>query len=32
VFFDEHMRQIKPNTDGNIVNAQQSIYDYIKEQ
>ena len=32
VFFDEHMHQIKPNTDGNIVNAQQSIYDYIKEQ
>ncbi len=32
VFFDDHMRQIKPDINGNIVNAQQSIYDYIKEQ
>ena len=32
VFFDEYMHQIKPGTNGNIVNAQQSIYDYIKEQ
>jgi len=32
VFFDENMRQIKPGTNGNTVNAQQSIYNYIKEQ
>ena len=32
VFFDENMQQIKPGTNGNTVNAQQSIYNYIKEQ
>jgi len=32
VFFDENMRQIKPGTNGTTVNAQQSIYNYIKEQ
>jgi len=32
VLFDEHMQQIKPGTNGNIVNAQQSIYNYIREQ
>jgi len=32
VFFDEHMQQIRPDTNGNVVNAQQSIYNYIKEQ
>jgi polyphosphate kinase len=32
VIFDEQMQQIKPETNGNIVNAQQSIYNYIKEQ
>jgi polyphosphate kinase len=32
VFFDENMQQIRPDTNGNIVNAQQSIYNYIKEQ
>jgi len=32
VFFDENMRQIKPETNGNTVNAQQSIYDYIRDQ
>jgi len=32
VFFDDTMQQIKPGTNGNIVNAQQSIYNYIREQ
>ena len=32
VIFDEQMQQIKPETNGIIVNAQQSIYNYIKEQ
>jgi len=32
VFFDENMQQIKPGTNGTTVNAQQSIYNYIKEQ
>jgi polyphosphate kinase len=32
VFFDEHMQQIKPDVNGDIVNAQLSIYNYIKEQ
>lgn len=32
VFFDEHMAQVRPETNGNIVNAQESIYNYIKEQ
>ena len=32
VIFDEQMQQIKPETNGDIVNAQQSIYNYIKEQ
>jgi polyphosphate kinase len=32
VFFDEQMQQIKPGTNGNVINAQQSIYNYIKEQ
>jgi len=32
VFFDEHMEQIRPEINGNIVNAQQSIYNYIKEK
>jgi polyphosphate kinase len=32
VFFDENMQQIKPDTNGNTVNAQQSIYNYMKEQ
>ena len=32
VFFDENMQQIKPDTNGNTVNAQQSIYNYIREQ
>jgi len=32
VFFDDTMQQIRPGTNGNIVNAQQSIYNYIREQ
>jgi len=32
VFLDEHMQQIKPDVNGDIVNAQLSIYNYIKEQ
>jgi polyphosphate kinase len=32
VFFDEHMEQIRPEINGIIVNAQQSIYNYIKEK
>ena len=32
VFFDDTMQQIKPGTNGNTVNAQQSIYNYIREQ
>ncbi len=32
VFLDENMQQIKPGTNGNPVNAQQSIYNYIREQ
>lgn len=32
VFFDERMQQIKPETNGDVVNAQQSIYNYIREQ
>jgi len=32
IFFDETMQQIKPATNGNAVNAQQSIYNYFREQ
>ena len=32
VFLDEHMQQIKPDVNGAIVNAQLTIYNYIKEQ
>jgi polyphosphate kinase len=32
VIFDEKMQQTRPETNGNIVNAQQSIYNYIKQQ
>ena len=32
IFFDENMQQIKPDTNGNTVNAQQSIYNYFREQ
>ncbi|HEV8508584.1 MAG TPA: polyphosphate kinase 1 [Chitinophagaceae bacterium] len=32
VIFDEQMQQIKPETNDKTVNAQQSIYNYIKEQ
>jgi polyphosphate kinase len=32
VFLDEHMQQIRPDINGAIVNAQLTIYNYIKEQ